>query len=184
MIIHSIHGFNVSDEGAATIDKLTPLLQETGRHLVQEHNYPEFFRLRVRLCNKAMAMLIRDMVKPGDSVVAHSNGCAIVYLAAKAGAQFENVTLINPALDSKLAIPHAGSVDVWHSDSDPWTSLARFIPWSIWGAQGRTGYTGDDARYKNYNEDEIFNEKVGHSGMFSDIEKRRAIVSTMFKRIN
>jgi hypothetical protein len=176
MRVHLIHGFNVDDEGAETIDTLRPLIERYG-YRVKEHNYPDFFLLRARLCNQAMASMIRDSITPGDPVIAHSNGAAIVYRAAKAGARFGHVTLINPALNKKLAIPNARSIHVWHSPSDPWTNLARYIPCSIWGAQGRTGYTGDDPRYTNFNEDSIFSDKVKHSGMFADRTRRRVLVS-------
>ena len=175
--VHLIHGFNVDDEGAATIDTLGPLIERYG-YRVKEHNYPDFFLLRARLCNAAMGTVIRDNITPGDNVMAHSNGCAIVYRAAKAGAKFGHVVLINPALDSKLTIPGARSVDVWYSPTDPWTTLARYIPWSIWGAQGRTGYTGKDAgRYRNINEDELFQDHVKHSGVFANKTRRRVLVS-------
>ena len=181
MRVHLVHGFNVKDEGAATIDTLRSLIERSGFR-VKEHNYPEFFLLRARLCNAAMAMVIRDSISPRDPVIAHSNGCAIVYRAAKAGAKFGHVTLINPALDSKLVIPGARSVDVWYSPSDPWTSMARYIPWSIWGAQGRTGYTGKDARYLSFNEDEIFQDEVKHSGIFDNMKRRQAIVRRAIER--
>lgn len=180
--IHTIHGFNVKDEGGATTDTLTPILQSRGMQ-VKEHNYPHFFRLRVRLCNKAMATMIRDMVQPGDPIIAHSNGCAIVYLAAKVGAQFGHVTLVNPALDCKLAIPGATSVDVWYAPSDQWTNVAKYIPFSIWGAQGRKGFTGDDDRYRQINEDEMFQAEVGHSGMFQVEERRQALVDVTLERL-
>lgn len=182
MIIHSIHGFNVDDEGAATTDTLTPLFEELG-YTVQEHNYPDFFLIRKRLCNPAMGSMVAGMVKPGDAVIAHSNGCAIAYLAAKAGAKFGHVTLINPALNSKLAIPNADTVDVWYSPSDPWTNLAQYIPWSIWGAQGRTGYTGKERMYRQFNEDKFFNNEMKHSGVFADPKKRLLLVQRTHERI-
>jgi len=184
MIIHSIHGFNVDDEGGATTDTLTPLFEAKGCAVV-EHNYPDFFLVRKRLCNPAMATMVRDQTKPGESIIAHSNGAAIVYLAAKAGAHFGHVVLVNPALNSKLAIPNAASVDVWYSPSDPWTTLARFVPWSIWGSQGRTGYTGKPVgiEYRQYNEDQIFDERVRHSGMFSCDERRQMLVEKTLERI-
>jgi len=173
-----LHGFNVKDKGAGTVDRLKPILEEyaPGR-IIRDIDYGWMHRPRVRLCNKAVAKTIASAVLPKSNVIAHSNGCALVYLAAKAGARWEHVTLVNPALDSNLSIPGARSVHVWYAPSDPWTRLSTYIPWSIWGRQGRTGYTGDeDHRYSNFNEDEIFKRKMYHSGVFSNRDAMELII--------
>lgn len=169
-----IHGFNVKDRGAGTTDLLLPYLRESG-HDVVEVDYPWMFRVRTRLCNDGLAMVIAELTKPGTNVIAHSNGGALTYLAAKHGARFGHVTLLNPALNEKLAIPHAKSVDVWYSPSDPWTLAAKYIPSSVWGAQGRYGFKGDDPRYTQFDADREFRMKAGHSGVLEHPPARAVV---------
>jgi hypothetical protein len=107
------------------------------------------------------------MAEPGSSVIAHSNGANVVHAAAKAGAVFRNVFLINPALDADVSIPNAAYVHVFYSSSDPWTKLARWIPFSPWGRQGQVGFLGDDPRYESTDLDVLTGTKNGHSGIFS-----------------
>jgi len=166
-----VHGFNVKDDGHGSVDKIKRHLrkQQPDRE-IRDIDYGWMHRARVRLCNKNVARTIASMVAPGSNVIAHSNGAALVYYAAKFGAMWNHVTLINPALDSGLAIKNARSVHVWYDPSDPWVSLATYIPWSIWGRQGRTGYTGDNSRTQSFNMYQIFKKKHYHSGVFSNPE--------------
>jgi pimeloyl-ACP methyl ester carboxylesterase len=172
--VYLIHGFNVRDDGAGTTDLLAPLFEDAGLR-VKQLDYGYFERVRVRLCNDSMARVIATTLIPNSLVVAHSNGCDVVYRAAKHGAIFQRAVLINPALDADKAIDNAKQVQVWYSPSDSWTRLARFIPRSNWGNQGCVGYKGNDARYANFNEDVIFNSTVGHSGVFKHDYMLRAI---------
>lgn len=172
-----IHGFNVKDRGQRTTDLFRPLLEVAG-HRVIEIDYPWMFRLRTRMCNRGLAMVIAGMADENVNVIAHSNGAALTYLAATMGAKFGHVTLVNPALDEKLAIPNAVSVDVWHSPSDFPVLIAKYIPVTIWGAQGRYGYRGKtDERYRNFDEDHRWQLEAGHSGALRKDTHRRDIAN-------
>lgn len=185
-IIYLIHGFNVKDGGATTTDSIRPYMEEKG-FIVREIDYGFFHRVRVKLCNPGVARAISTIVEPGSSCIAHSNGGALAYLACEFGAPFDYVSLVNPALDSSLALAkQVKKVDVWYSPNDPWTNLAQYIPWSIWGAQGKTGYTGIyDYRYKQYNEDLELgnNNKDHHSKIWHTHEARLKFANETEKRI-
>lgn len=162
-----LHGFNVKDGGAATTGSLRPALEAAG-HEVVELRYGWMGRMRVRLCNESLARALADLVEEGSNLIAHSNGAAIAYLACKHGAKFDKVFLINPALDAEKEMLNIRKVHVFHSLSDPWTRLARWIPFSPWGRQGAIGYTGVDLdnKYRHTELDRLTGEKTGHSGIF------------------
>lgn len=172
--VYLVHGFNVTDQGEDTTGTLQQHFEHAGFR-VRQLTYGWVFRLRARLCNPAIAKTLASTLEPDSIIVGHSNGCAIIYMAALAGARFRHATLINPALDSKLAIPDVGSVDVWYSPSDKWTGLAKYIPFSIWGSQGRTGYTGPAPYYRQFNEEKVFGKTIDHSGVFEHADYRRKI---------
>lgn len=167
--VYLIHGFNVNDKGAGTIVKLRPFFLKAGFRVIPL-SYLYTNLLRVRLCNRGLAYLFASMARPGSIAVGHSNGCAIIHLAAQFGAPFRDVVYINPALNkaAPLANP-VRSAHVWHSPSDTPVRLARFIPRHIWGEMGRTGYTGDDPRYHNYDKENDYREQGFSSSAHSDI---------------
>ena len=174
-VIYLIHGFNVKDEGADSVDTIRSFLEDYG-YIVVDLDYGYFQHLRVRLCNKAIAHIICHLIKPDSTCIAHSNGGTIAYLVCEFGALFKNVVLVNPALDSNKALAkQVEKVQVWYSPHDRWVNLAKFIPFSIWGSQGRTGYTGPaDDRYTNINEERVIGRMQDeHSGIWhSEIAKK------------
>lgn len=174
--VYLIHGFNVRDGGAQSTDLLAPLFNTAG-YRVKELDYGFYGFFRTRFCNDSIAQAMAATLIPDSLVVAHSNGCDLVYRAAQHGAIFHRAILLNPALDKKKTIKNAKSVHVWHSPSDMWTLAARFRPASTWGSQGRDGYVGNDPRYTNFNEDEIFGSRVGHSGIFRHLYRLQAIAA-------
>ena len=169
-MIFLLHGFNVSDGGTGSIDKLKPYL----RGEVCEYDYGWKGLLGVRMANKGLAEKLARMVSPGDVGIGHSNGCAILHLASHMGAKFRKLVYINPALDSDAAPgPHVESLDVWHSPSDAPVRLARWLPWHAWGDMGAKGYTGPDERVKNFDKQSAFSlSSSGHSDVFDDLKIR------------
>ena len=177
--VYLIHGFNVKDDGAATTGQIREGLERHGYEVV-EIKYGFFHRVRVRLCNKGLAHVIADLVEPGSSVIAHSNGAALAYYAAEYGAPWKNVTLVNPALDKTLQLAdQIENIQVWYAPHDKWTGLSKYIPNSIWGAMGRVGYKGPlDSRTVQYNQEEILGRfEDEHSGMFSSVVARKYFVT-------
>lgn len=176
-----IHGFNERAEGHESVGLLRKGLEKHG-HTAVLIRYGWVHRIRVRLCNGCLAKTIASLVnqKPGH-VIAFSNGAAITYKAALEGAKWDRVYLINPALNSKLAIPNVRKVDVFYSKSDPWTKLARFIPASIWGSQGATGYTGEDpeGRYSQLELDKLAGRETGHGGILDTHTGRQRLLTVI-----
>ena len=184
-MIYLIHGFNVRDDGADTVDTIRSYLEIAGEE-VTDIDYGHFHRIRVRMCNKGLALALSKLVEPGSTCIAHSNGGALAYLACEFGAPFKNVILVNPALDADKAIAdQVDNVQVWFSPHDKWTNLAKYIPFSTLGAQGRKGYTGkEDSRYEQFNQDQIFGRlKDEHSGIWHSDKTRRYFAEKVLKLI-
>lgn len=99
--------------------------------------------------------------------IGHSNGCALIYLAAKLQAKrneqwFDSAVYLSPALGRKMAAP-LRRVDVFHSRHDHTVGLARWIPFHIWGDMGRVGYRGKDASHFNTDCADMIQGVVAHS---------------------
>jgi len=163
-----VHGFNVWDNGAGTVDRLEPYLEKAGFNVAQ-FDYGWIFLLRVRLNNKRYARRLAAMTQPEDVLIGHSNGCNIITEAGWIGAHCRHAVFINPALDSDAPIPpRFGGVDVWHSPSDAPVRLARFLWFHPWGNMGARGYRGKDWRVRNFNKQEDFDvSSAAHSDVFS-----------------
>ena len=176
--VYLIHGFNVKDDGAATTGAITDMLRADGFDVTEIH-YGFFHRMRVRLCNKGLAHVIADLVEPGSTCIAHSNGGTLAYLACEFGAPFKNVSLVNPALDKNLALAsQVENVQVWYAPHDKWTGLAKWIPNSLWGMQGRVGYKGpEDDRYEQYDQEQMLGRfQDEHSGLWSSTPAKQLYV--------
>lgn len=173
--VYLIHGFNIKDDGAATTGTVKQLLQNHGYKVVEIH-YGFFHRMRVRLCNKGLAHAISSLVEPGSTCIAHSNGASIAFLATQYGAEWKNLTLVNPALNKNLKFPdQLENIQVWYAPHDKWTGLAKFIPNSIWGAMGRVGYKGElDNRVVQYDQEAILGRfEDEHSGLWNSTIARK-----------
>ena len=175
-----IHGFNEKAEGLNTVNTLREGLERRG-HTAVLIRYGWFGRIRSRFCNKGVAKVVASTVIPGSHVIAFSNGAAITYYAAKYGAPWDRVFLINPALNRKTAIPNVRKVDVMYSKSDPWTKLARYIPISIWGSQGAVGYKGKDegGRYTHVELDALCGFETRHGGVFGSFLCRERVLNAI-----
>ena len=151
-----VHGFNVSDGGARTTDKLRPYLETAGYH-VAELDYNWTGLIGVRMCNKRLAKVIARMTHlvPGKLIaIGHSNGCAILQAASMMGAKFDQLVFINPALNASAKVgEQVRYVHVWHSPSDTVVKIAKWLPFHKWGNMGAVGYTGTDPRFFNYNKE-------------------------------
>jgi hypothetical protein len=165
--VHLVHGYNISDGGTNTTDKLIPYLAKAG-YDTREHNY-QFVNLtgllQVRFCNGSVSEIVRAWTRDGDIGIGHSNGCAILAQAAAKGAPFHGLVFIHPALNEDYVVaPHVRWVHVYHSRKDwaVWFSkLLRFR--HPWGAMGRVGFQGSDPRYTNIDDGEA------HSGNFKNL---------------
>jgi len=166
---HIVHGFNVFDDGKETIDRLIPHLEKHGFDII-EHDYGWRFFLGVRFLNQWTANKIADIVQEGDIGVGHSNGCDILYRAS-IDCEFAGLVFINPALDSDTG-PLSDWTHVYYNEDDSATETAKWIPFHNWGAQGNTGYTGEDQTVTNYSEKYTVGlpSISGHSTVFKSPE--------------
>lgn len=83
--------------------------------------------------------------------ITHSNGAAIAYLAVREyGASPDMIINFNPALDRHrtAAVPN---VEVIHSEQDRAVQIAQWLPFNIWGDQGKCGYKGKLKNTTNHN---------------------------------
>ncbi len=179
-----VHGFNVTDGGAGSIDTLSNLLAAMNMR-VKQFDYGWLFIFGVLFKNKKIAKELKAIVKPGDVGIGHSNGCALLLKAAVGGAPFKTLIFINPALESDALIPdHVEQVLVFYTHGDKAVKAAKWARISIgwlfrgfqWGEMGAVGYTGkdDDNRVTNINLDKYSHS---HSGIFATAVSRNWLVN-------
>jgi hypothetical protein len=163
-----VHGFNVRDGGAGSIDKLEPYLLFAGFDVAQ-FDYGWIGLLGARFGTRKHARRLAAMTEPDDVAIGHSNGCNVIVEAAWRGARFAHVVFINPALDADTALPpQIKRADVWHSPSDRAVRFARFLWFHPWGQMGATGYTGTDKRFRNFDKQNAFaRSSDSHSDVFT-----------------
>ncbi len=133
---HFVHGFNVSDGGTGTTDTLIPYFEPAFK--VVQHDYGWLGLLGTRFCNRGIATQVAAQASRDDVGVGHSNGCAILAMAADMGAPFRGLVLINPALDEDWVFPsQLRWVHVYYNQGD------RPVPTTLAvGCHGPVG-TGD-----------------------------------------
>lgn len=180
--VHLVHGFNVSDGGAKTLDKLRPHFEARGFSVVEHDSKWKRGILRdllsVRFGNMKRAESLAQVVQPDDILVGHSNGCAIILLACWSLAQMNpkdrvQCVWFNPALDSDAPIsPVISNFLVFHTKSDRVVQASKLLRWHRWGDMGRVGYRGlEGAKAQNCPYEVLGMDDLGHSGVFKD-EKR------------
>lgn len=153
-----VHGFNVRDGGEGSVGKLRDFFIDLGCG-VEVFNYGHYNILEPRWKNsraaKRLAARVEQLVSEGYKciVVAHSNGAAITHIAGRDfNAPIYKVVYINPALNRNVRIPKSfEGIDVWHNPHDWIVSLAKWLPFHIWGDAGQHGITRYDPRLRNYN---------------------------------
>lgn len=171
-----VHGFNVRDNGKATIDTLKPFLSD---HKIFEADYGLIGLIGVRTFGKKIARIISGMTPDGAIGIGHSNGCMELIRACEMGAPFDRLIFINPALDNDVDIPaQLNRVDVLHNLEDDVVTLSKWLPWHYWGDMGKIGYTGLDARVHNHETQMLFNVE-GHSGVFSRPEALASFIQEL-----
>lgn len=181
MTTYLLHGFNVTDGGADTVERLRPFaVSHPASGVVKSWKYGWFGLFSVLFKNELVAKKLKrahdQVFEPQHCYgVGHSNGCAILLRAAQQGMEFTTLLLINPALnvDTKFP-PSIGQVIVVHTEDDVPTRVARWfdrIPFigllipNAWGAMGAYGYEGSDPRVMNIDLTGILE---GHSDLFEE----------------
>lgn len=166
--VHLLHGFNVTDRGRDTTDRLIPHFRGAG-FCVRDHDYGWFGLLQVRFRNKAVAQDLSKQVYHGDIGVGHSNGCTILAQAADMGAPFRGLVFINPALEAERYVaPQVEWINIYYNAGDVPVRVAKYLWHHPWGNMGQVGFSGEDDRVHNVDCSETVN---GHSDIFTKLEQ-------------
>jgi hypothetical protein len=171
-VIHFLHGIRT---GARTeVKGLIPYLMGAGFDVA----YPDYgyeLELETRFVNPMIVGSILPYIKPGDILVGHSNGCALILDLLDAGAPATRLALINPALETCPVFPERIiAVDVYFNPGDTITeaaAIAERLGWvdHVWGEMGHAGYQGSDPRVENINcgQQTLLPSVHGHSDIFT-----------------
>lgn len=176
MNIHLFHGFNVRDGGSGSIDKFAPFFTLSGASIVQ-HDYGWVGPLRLRRRNDKAIARSEAAILPGDTLIAHSNGCLIAWRLVQAGVPVSAVICIQPALRRDTLWREDVSVLCLYNPDDWIVSLGRmwgrfasvanpFRNRHGWGAAGRYGFTAGQPNVENWNTKQPPTPATGHSGIF------------------
>ena len=166
--VYLIHGFNLTDWGAETTDKLRTYFEASG-YDVCELDYGFLFLLGVRFRNKKIAAKFADQAEPGSVLVGHSNGCALISLMAEKGLPISRAVMIQPALNKNWKPPNnVKGMAVYYNRRDRATWLAKFLVLHRWGAMGTYGPDYDDPRLSCIDVGRL--GYFGHSVEFEHIE--------------
>ena len=176
-----VHGYNVKDGGAGTTDALRPLFEAAGYEVLEfDTGWRGLFM--VRFGNAKRARRLARMIKPGDLLIGHSDGCNLINLASWNLANGSRptpklVAYVNPALDRDTQLaPQIDGAIVCHTPSDNVVKVAKLLPFHNWGSMGAYGYaekdpSKTDVRYLNASHESMGVENSGHSGVLKGSNK-------------
>jgi hypothetical protein len=176
ILVHGIH----SPEGNNNMSALRPYLKKEMPYAdveVFSYGFMGFWQARWDNDNvaKSLVSFTESCKREGREKVVwvtHSNGGAIAYLATKKyGAKPDMIIQINPALDRRKT-PICKWVEVIYSNQDRAVDLSQWLPFHIWGDQGKVGYKGSMKNTISFNASS-FGEPMAyedHCGLF---EKKR-----------
>lgn len=168
--IHLVHGIRTSGSNQPP-EALIPYLPPA----VYYPDYGYELALATRVLNPMIEGAIAPYIEPGDVMIGHSNGCAIIYDLLQKGAQPSGVVFINGALEQVFALPACVQwCDVYFNPGDTITEAAKVaaklgLVDLCWGELGHAGYAGSDPRVTNINTGNTrgFPIVEGHSAIFS-----------------
>lgn len=149
----SVHGFNVKDKGARTVDKLTPCLTQRGFTIdSDECDYGYFGLFAVRLFSKKrreqVIQRLQRAFEKADFIVTHSNGANFATQALnRMPRRYRRTKLvihISPALDRNTDVPFSVKKQlVLHTPHDMAVRISSYLPFGHpWGRMGAFGHTG------------------------------------------
>ncbi len=172
-----VHGFNVKNAGATTVDQLASYIRDAGHTVdVDEGDYGYFNIWMIRLFRRGhRARVLYRLAKAfetADVIITHSNGANFTTKAMDMlDSEYNNTKIvihISPALNRKTLIPQAIKAQlVLHTPKDWAVRLSSYIPWFPWGRMGAFGYKGEDNRNTNL-EDSLVKS---HSAWFTKLRK-------------
>ena len=178
MTIFCVHGIHTSDKDNVTA-KLASAFRQVCDEDVMVWKYGYALALTTGLTdflNERRAARLANLVKPGDSILAHSNGCAIAYLLQSEHVPLDRLILVQPALDSWRTFDNVRKVLVLHNDEDEVVGASTMGFCSAWGDMGKTGYTGSLDNVEQWDTKappHLLPPYSGHSGVVQDDKHRQ-----------
>ena len=168
MRIVLVHGFNVKDGGAGSIDRLAPHLEKRGHEVeCDEADYGYYDLIKVRFAKYSAVRRILGALNRADAVVTHSNGANYATKALNLFfGQRVQVIHLSPALNSDTKVPSnisRGWVFFTKTDWTVW--ISSLLIGHAWGRMGQRGYTGGDPRITNIDHTDLVKF---HSDWFND----------------
>lgn len=184
--IFIVHGIHTNDD-AKWMFRFAEAFSRAGLD-PQVWTYGYAYALTTRWENGGRAQALRDLILPGDIVLGHSNGGALIWLAAQLGAPIGGAVLLNPALDSDKALAeHVPWVNLYPNRHDIAVKFAKIFCKHPWGAQGRDGLSVYDPRYRTFFTDSAqpnVPAVFGHSSVLVSEPWLSHIISNVKERIN
>lgn len=165
-----VHGFASPFSGKFDIDTYGPYWLRAGYEVLQ---FDYGFRLFVSIRNDKWARRLKEVTLPGDTVLAHSNGCLVAQKASLLGAPFDRLVLLCPALDVDAEFgEQVRRIDVWYAAHDYPTKISQFLPGHSWGPMGALGYRGTNPKVVNHDRESFPVKSYTHLDLLYDKEKR------------
>lgn len=171
-----VHGFNVRDKGAGTTGRLAAKLRKIKDCEVIEFTPGWRGLVGVRVSNKRRAQQLAKLVKEGDLLIGHSDGCNLIDMACHELSSLYpakiNCVYINPALDRDTALaPIVNKCLVFHTETDHVVWISKWLAFHPWGEMGKKGYKPTrpslrDDRYQNVAYEGLGYHSLGHNGVF------------------
>ncbi len=180
MTTHLIHGIHTSDKDNVTATLAPAFRQVLGAENVLVRKYGYALALTTGFTdflNHRRAEKLSRLIKSGDSIVAHSNGCAIAWiLDSEYVEHLDSVILIQPALDSWRTFENTSRVLVLRNDEDDVVGASTLGFCSAWGDMGKVGYTGTLDNVDQWDTKappHLLPPYAGHSGIVEDDRRRQ-----------
>ncbi len=150
MRAHLIHG--IHSEGSSPIEGLIDFLSGFD---VRYPDYGWILGVETKFFNPVIVGTLLPFVEPGDVLIGHSNGCAIIYdLMAMPTCPPVDVVFVNAALEQHILRRMATWIDVYFNSGDEITEAAKLgaefgLTDAVWGEMGHAGYSGTDTAITN-----------------------------------
>lgn len=165
LVVHGIH----TNDDAGWMDYMVRRFIDAGFR-AEKWTYGYAYALLTRFQNPGRARKLKALVRPGDILLGHSNGCTLIWMAGQLKAPIGGAVLLNPALDTgRVMAQHIPWVNLYPNEDDTIVGLAdTLFPAHPWGAQGRDGLKYEDSRYLTVFTRNSFPPPVsGHSDILS-----------------
>ena len=173
MNIVLIHGFNVKDNGAGSVDRLKPHLQVMFPDAeidtdTADYGWDWLFKVHFFYMFGDIIKRIAQALKTADVVITHSNGANYCMKALK---RIRNKNLkvihLSPALDRSYKFKKRvfGKAHIFHTLKDKVVGVSKYIPFSPWGDMGQVGSSSSLPHVVNHDWTKTIN---GHSDWFKD----------------